>query len=302
MIDSAFYGLDPAELASPARYVSYPLATLKALSPLHWALMELHDASDLPILQTCYAAFAALSPDRLDFRHKSDMSGNKDLLIEKQTPGLLAVFEGKMFWQYRHVFGTLQPWLNAAAFDQRLTSKKLHRIAQDLGVAKAKRTQHANAVRFDRDFVRLAFREIARDTDERSLIFSLLPKNSGYGHTLFADVAKSYFLDSDGQVKVWAVSPLRLLLALAWFNNLPVDWLARFMIQISVSKTHLHRLYMPQPTDAEIMANPDFAQLAKNALLLSLAASWSDFAELAHVLRSFKVMAHKRPEYLTLLT
>ena len=98
---------------------------------------------------------------------------------------------------------------------------------------------------------------------------------------------------------------------------------------------------MPQPTDDEIRANPDFSQLAKNALLLSLAASWDDFAELAplfdvqprdlpktakaqdtlraqndqlvarlygitdaelaHLLRSFKVMASKRPEYLTLL-
>ncbi|CAM3337605.1 hypothetical protein [Polaromonas hydrogenivorans] len=94
-------------------------------------------------------------------------------------------------------------------------------------------------------------------------------------------------------------------------------------------------------TDDEILASPELAQLAKNALLLSLAASWDDFAELAplfnvkprdvpqaakaqdtlraqndklvaslygitgaelaHLLRSFKVMAGKRPEYLTLL-
>lgn len=104
---------------------------------------------------------------------------------------------------------------------------------------------------------------------------------------------------------------------------------------------YLYRLPMPQPTDDEIRSNPDYAQLAKNALLLSLAASWDDFAELAplfevqpqdlpqtakaqdtlraqndkavarlygitdaelaHVLRSFKVMTSKRSEYLTLL-
>ncbi|CAM3337754.1 hypothetical protein [Polaromonas hydrogenivorans] len=46
-----------------------------------------------------------------------------------------------------------------------------------------------------------------------------------------------------------AVSPLRLLFALAWFNSVPVDWLARFMIQIHISKTYLYRLPMPQPTD-----------------------------------------------------
>ena len=114
------------------------------------------------------------------------------------------------------------------------------------------------------------------------------------------------------------------------------------MIQINVSQTYLYRLPMPQPSDEEILSNPYYAQLAKNALLLSLAASWDDFAEfaplfavhrndlpltakaqdglraqkrqagrqasyglsdteLAHLLRSFKVMAAKRPEYLALL-
>jgi hypothetical protein len=113
------------------------------------------------------------------------------------------------------------------------------------------------------------------------------------------------------------------------------------MIQIHVSLTYLYRLPMPQPTDAEILSSPDYAQLARNALLLTLAASWDDFAELAplfgitrpevpatakakdqlraqndkivaslygitdaefaHLLRSFKGMAAKRPEYLALL-
>ncbi|MFY7940335.1 MAG: hypothetical protein ACOVOX_05440, partial [Burkholderiaceae bacterium] len=136
-------------------------------------------------------------------------------------------------------------------------------------------------------------------------------------------------------------SPLRLLLALAWFNSVPVDWLGRQMIQINVSQTYLYRLPVPQPSDTEIRANADYALLAKNALLLTLAANWDDFAELAplfnvqrhdvpitakaqdtlraendkivanlygltadefaHLLRSFKGMANKRPEYLALL-
>jgi len=365
VINTAFYVLDPAELKQPTRRVAYPLATLKALSPDHWALMELRDGADLAILQKCYSAFARLSPDWLDFRRELHMTDDKDLFLEKDAPGLLPLFEGKMIWQYSHQHDTAQYWLDAAKFDQRLSSKELHRMAQDLKVPKSKVAQHADAVRYDRDFVRLAFREIASDTNERSLIFSLLPKNCGLGHTLFANTPKRYALGSDGNVNapaaapvrpaptdaekqaahanvcIKAVSPLRLLFALAWFNSVPTDWLARFMIQIHISKTYLYRLPMPQPTDDEIRANPDFKQLAKNALLLSLAANWDDFAELApllavtrqdlpqtakaqdqlraqndrivarlygitgaelaHLLRSFKVMASKRPEYLTLL-
>ena len=105
------------------------------------------------------------------------------------------------------------------------------------------------------------------------LTFGLLPKNVGVGNTINISIPKAYVRNAEGSVTVQAISPLRLLLAMAWFNSLPVDWLARFMVQIHISKTYLYRLPVPQPTDAEIHANPDYTQLAKNALLLSLAAS-----------------------------
>ena len=340
-IDTAFYVLDAADLKRPETHVAYPLPTVKALSPEHWALMELRDGSDLPILKKCYEAFPALSADWLNFRRELHMTDDKDLFIEKDAPGLLPLYEGKMIWQYSHRLDAPQYWLDDTAFDQRLQSKELHRMAQDLGVPKSEVAKHATAVRFDREYVRLACREVARDTDERTLIFGLLPTNCGLGHTLFANAAKTYLVDDAGRAGVRPISPLRLLFALGWFNSVPVDWLARFMIQIHVSLTYFYRLPVPQPTDAEIRANPDYAQIAKNALLLCLAASWDDFAELAplfavqpndvpltakamdvlraendkivarlygitdaefkHLLKSFKGMATKRPEYVALL-
>ncbi len=340
-IDTAFYLLDADDLQRPETHIPYPLTTIKALSPEQWALMELRDGADLPILQKCYSAFPALSPAWLDFRREMDMTNDKDLFIEHEAPGLLPLFEGKMIWQYSHLLEKPQYWLDPAAFDARLHSKELHRMAQDLGASRAEVLKHEAAVRYDRAFVRLAFRAIASDTNERTLIFSLLPINTGFGHSLFASATHHYQTSTGGAVVAQAVSPLRLLLALAWFNSLPADWLARQMVQINVSQTYLYRLPVPQPEDADIRANPDYAQLAKNALLLSLAASWDDFAELAllfdvqpgdvphtakardllradndrtvarlygldateftHLLRSFTGMAGKRPEYLALL-
>ncbi|MFZ2220511.1 MAG: hypothetical protein WAV85_17780, partial [Rhodoferax sp.] len=344
-IDTAFYVLDAGELNDPARHVPYPVETLKTLSPEHWALMELRNGADLVLLEKCYAAFAPLSEHWLDFRRELHMTGDKDLFIEKEAPGLLPLYEGKMIWQYSHVFDTAQYWLDGTAFDERLKSKELHRMAQDLGVPKVEVAKYANAVRYDREFVRLGFRTVARDTDERTLIFSLLPKNCGSGHSMFLNTPKYYVSGANGQVETNVVSALRLLFALAWFNSVPVDWIARQMIQINVSQTYLYRLPMPQPSDDEIRGNPVYTQLAKNALLLTLAApspkAWDDFcelaplfgiqkhdlphtakaqdmlraendkavahlygmtdAELAHLLRSFKVMANKRPEYMALL-
>lgn len=340
-IDTAFYVLDATEIINPSRHIPYSLATLKALSPQQWALMELRDGSDLPILQKCYSAYPALSPDWLDFRRELDMTNDKDLFIEQAAPKLLPLFEGKMIWQYSHMLDAPQYWLDTTAFDERLKSKELHRMAQNLNVPKTEVVKHEAAIRFDREFMRIGFRDIARDTDERTLIFCLLPKHCGVGNTINISIPKTYALDNAGGVTTQTVSPLRLLFALAWFNSVPVDWLARFMIQIHANKTYLYRLPMPQPSDDEIRSHPDYVQLAKNALLLSLAASWDSFAELAplfdvqpqdlpqtakaqdmlraqndklvaklygitdaelaHLLQSFKVMGNKRPEYLTLL-
>lgn len=354
-IDTAFYVLDAAELDDPARHVPYPLATVRALSPQQWALMELRHAQDVPILRQCYAAFAPLSANWLDFRRELDMTNDKDLFLqERPASGALPLFQGRMIWQYNHVFASPEYWLDVAAFDNRTRSKELYRMAQDLGLTKAEllkqsgkppEFQPEQAVRFDREFVRLGFRDIARDTDERTLIFALLPKNIGAGNKVPVSIPKRYRKNEQAAIEVEIVSPLRLLFALAWFNSLPMDWLARFMIQISVNQTYLYRLPMPQPSDADILQNPDYAALAKNALLLTLAAGWDDFAadlaapmqalgvgkkhvpttpkaqdklradidhrvarlyglqpaDLAHMVGSFKVMASKRPEYLTLL-
>jgi hypothetical protein len=333
--------LDPAELRDLTRHIAYPLSTLKNLSPQHWALMELRDGADLPILQKCYAAFPALSPDWLDFRNELHMTADKDLFKEEAAAGRLPLYQGKTIWQYSNTYSEPEYWLDKTEFDARIKSKELYRMAQDLGVNKEEVSKHEAAIRYDREFVRLGVREIASDTNERTLIFALCPKDVGVGHKVNISIPKTYCLDEAGQVQAQIVSPLRLLFALACFNSLTVDWLARFMIQISVSKTYLYRLPMPQPTDEEIRSNPVYAQLAKHALLLSLAADWDSFAELAplfdvqqkdlpktdkardklraendklvaalygitpaefaHLLQSFKVLANKRPEYLALL-
>ena len=83
-----------------ASQVTYSMETLQTLSPGYWALMELRNGSDLPILQRCYGAFSALSPAWLDFRRELHMTDDKDLFIGKDAPGLLPLFKGKMIWQY----------------------------------------------------------------------------------------------------------------------------------------------------------------------------------------------------------
>ena len=194
-IDTAFYLGRTAELADKARTIRYPLATLKALSPQQWSLLELRTAQDIAILQRCYDAFEPLHEGWLNFRRELDMTDDKDLFLEAPAAGALPLYEGKMIWQYTAAFDAPQYWVNQAALDERMGSKELHRMAHDLGVPKSKLTAaHAAAVRHDHTFFKLAFRRVARDTDERTLIFSLLPLGCTSGHSLFVSVPKTYVL------------------------------------------------------------------------------------------------------------
>jgi hypothetical protein len=158
---------------------------------------------------------------------------------------------------------------------------------------------------------------------------------------LFAAEPKSYSKNEDNAVIVKTISSTRQLFAMALFNSLVLDYIARFVVQIHVSKTYLMRLPVPQPTDAEIAASPVYKGLVRSALLLTLAGDWDAFAELAtehgitkadlpktdkqqdllrvgmdkavaklygitdaelaHMLTSFKVLARKRPDYVAAL-
>ena len=103
VIDTAFYVLDPTELNNPARHVPYPLE--HAQNPFARAMGADGTARRQLICRFCKSAtapFPRSSPEWLDFRRELHMTDDKDLFIEKDAPGLLPLFEGKMIWQYSH--------------------------------------------------------------------------------------------------------------------------------------------------------------------------------------------------------
>jgi hypothetical protein len=340
-IDTAFRVLDPMELDSPQRIIPYSLNTLERLSPEHCSIMEVECRPDLDVLAKCYAAFQPLKETWLDFRRELDMTNDKHLFIEQPSPTRLPLYEGKMIWQYDHQYDNARYWVDTNALHEVLSSKELSRMAADLKVNRNEAEKHLGAIRYEYGFIRLGFRAIANNTNERTLILSLLPKNCVVGNSIYVSIPKHYCLQADHTVGIEAISVLRLLFVLAWFNSLPADWLLRFMVEKNVNKTFVYRLPIPQPTDAEIIANPDYKQLVTNAALLTLAADWEDFADIAqllniqkkevpaidkacdklraendqivarlygitdaefmNLLKSFRVMADNRPEYITLL-
>ena len=212
-----------------------------------------------------------------------------------------------MIHQFDAKFGAPQYFLDKKAFDERLRSKETYRMKQDLGldskefdkllesIKTSEQSKDAlldSIIAYDRQFFRLGFREVARDTDERTLIASLLPKDCGFGHTMWGTISKKYILEK-GVIKTNQVSSLKILFALGILNSIVLDFIIRAMVQIHVSKTYLERIPLPQPSDEEILANPLYKELALNALKLQLYNDKSeDFKELAD---EFKISKNQIP-------
>ncbi|EHO9815575.1 class I SAM-dependent DNA methyltransferase, partial [Campylobacter jejuni] len=191
-IKMMFYKTDINSLKNKDEILTLNLKDIKKLSPTHLALMELKDKQALEILRKSYNAFQNLSFDYIDFRRELDMTNDKDLFIEEFREGLLPLYEGKMIHQFDANFSQTTYFLEKAKFDERLKSKELYRAKKATG-----KELNPKLIKYDREFFRLGYRKISRDTDERTLIASLLPKNCGGADSTYSNIPKQYVLKDD---------------------------------------------------------------------------------------------------------
>ena len=263
-IKTMFYKTNTNSLENKDEILYLSLKDVKKLSPTHLALMEVKDKQALKILKKCYQTFQNLSFDYIDFRRELDMTNDKDLFIEEFKEGLLPLYEGKMIYQFNANFSQATYFLDRAKLDERLKSKELLRAKKATN-----KKLNPKFIKYDREFFRLGYRKIARDTDERTLIASLLPKNCGGADSTYSSIPKQYIL-KDNKICIDIVPMKRVLFILALFNSLVVDFIIRNMVQINVNKTYLERIPLPQPSDEELKNNENYKSLARNALLLQL--------------------------------
>ncbi|MDR2141991.1 MAG: hypothetical protein LBR11_09430 [Deltaproteobacteria bacterium] len=297
---------DPADLATNEGCFPYSLAEIKATSPKHLAYLETSGGElGLKILLKLYKKFPPLEPTWLDFRNELHATKDKKLFHESNNPGFIPLYKGEMIGQYQAFKAPPKYWLDPAEFDNYLLSSRLKTLKNDLkaqyawdeGFAKAfpegfqwprilaflEASSDQDLARFlvpERSLWRLAFRAIARDTDERTLIAALVPQNRGAQNSLWISIPGRYALDlSQRKIVYQRVSLARLLFAQALFNSLVVDWILRASMAMNVNKTYFQRLPLPQPDDERLLADPTYLDLVKDSAFLSLCQGrelWAD--------------------------
>ncbi|MDR1520416.1 MAG: N-6 DNA methylase, partial [Planctomycetota bacterium] len=237
---------DPAVLAGDAGVFDYGLDDLKSISPDHWAYMEAAGGrKDLDLLKRMYDLFRPLDPAWLDFRNELHATNDKGIFREKRAKGDLPLYKGAGIWQYHAAYAKPEYWLDPREFDAHLRDSEINRLIADVRpTIKTANPNQANAqtvldalglktredlgrfIRPDRNYIRLGFRMISSNTNERTLVASLLPRHVGAQNSLYLSIPKKYVLSRDFKsIECHETSLAKLLFAQAMLNALPVDWL-----------------------------------------------------------------------------
>ena len=297
-IKTRFMQHNPKILNTKDNIINYDLEVIKKLSLTHLAFLELQDNKDLTIIEKMYSKFTRYDTKYLDFNTRElNLTEDKHLFQETKSKNSINLFEGKMFWQFNSKFDKANYFLNYEEFKAYKLSKEISRfidniydycdnkldtkektILNQLGLSN--REEITQYIKFDSEYLRIGFRLVASNTNERTLIMSMIPKDIGAGNSVIISYPKKYILKDD-KVIIDKFSSLKLLFLNAIFNSFVVDYILRFLVDINVNKTYFLRLPIPQPNDKELEENKEYQKLIINSLKLTLYYNFDDFKELA---------------------
>ncbi len=266
-------------LRDPERHIVITPDLVRRTSPDSLSIVEFKDAVDIAIVERILRQppLGDAIADRwtLELCREFHMTDDSRLFRPKQVAGTLPLYEGKMIHQYDAHFADPRYWVHEV---EAADSLQRTRVRRNLSVAHETGSPldiDDLSATLDYERYRLAFREVARGTDERSMICAVLPPNVVAGHTLvlvrpFRDVVVGNKL-----VERPTLSLAEMLFLLGVFNSFVVDWFLRQRISAHVSMFYVYQLPVPRLTTGDTR----FDAIVKRAAQLT--CTTPEFDELA---------------------
>ncbi|PAP76375.1 ATP-binding protein [Rubrivirga marina] len=224
-------------LTSPSEHVHMTVDLVRRLSPQSHAVLEFRNETDRQIADTLalHARLGDVVPEAwsVSFHRELHKTGDSDLFHSTPAPGRLPLVEGKTIHQYDPSYSSPQYWVEEAEGRERLTKR---------GTVDKKQA-------YDYQTFRLTFRDVARSTDERTTIATLLPPGRFCDHT----ASLIWTRDVDGKP---LVSDAEQLYLLAVFNSVVFDWLIRLKVGMHLSLFLVESQPVPRLTEADPAFRP----------------------------------------------
>ncbi len=278
--DARFYLHDPKDYSSTP--IRYAVEMIHRFSPHNGSFMEFRSPIDYELATKIRSNHRLLEELGYTFRRELHMTGDshffRKLGDKKAGKGQLRLYEGKMIHQFDAQFGPATFVVEEAEVREELLRKEIFRLAQFIRDEKLEKldgkdlpesrdeldamlreTFKKRGFKLQYEFERFAYREVARSTDERTIIGTIIPKGAVMAHTLMYLAPYEYGLDGKKRLeqKELAEDEAHSLVALA--NSLILNFYIRSKVSAHVSAFQFLELPAPKFTAAQKKKLADFA-------------------------------------------
>jgi hypothetical protein len=223
---AAFMRHDASDLASFPNEDDLHLHVdlIKKLSPGSFSIMEFKSPLDIQIASKMLG-FPMVGDDisgkwKIELHREFNMTDDAYLFEDRPAKTRLPLYEGKMMWHFDHKLSTAKYWID----------EKSGRTALNLTAKEGAGYQKC----------RFAYRSIASNTNERTLISTVIPP-CFTGNSL--NVAENL----DNKLN---------LLCTSLFNSFCVDWFIRMKVTTNINMFYIYQLPVPRLTEKDAAFRP----------------------------------------------
>lgn len=225
---AAFMRHDVKELNRFPQEGSINISTelVRKLSPDSFSIMEFKNQQDIDVTKKMlvYPLLGEDIPDKWNFKLTREFDMTNDSYLFKQRPGngRLPLYEGKMIWQFYHCLAEPRYWVKEDEGRKALVNKT-DNSKDKMGYQK----------------YRIAYRSIASNTNERTLISTVIPR--GFcGNSLI--VSES-------------LNNRESLFLVSVFNSFLLDWFLRSKVTTNINMFFIYQLPIPRLTEKDNIFN-----------------------------------------------
>ncbi len=225
---------------NPYKGIELNIDQIKKLSPIQESVIEFKNNKEFSLINKMFSQFSTLSKEYIDFGGGLHLTKYKALYEEYNNENFIFLYSGANIHQFNSRF-----FEDKAAKE---SSKFFWIDKEDLKKILAEDDRHQTE--------RVFYRAIARNTDIRTMISTLSPKNCYCVNSMYINYEKI------------PISLYKKLFIISIFNSLAFDFLLRRFVNSNVLKSCLYQCPMPQLEEKEILSNSLYLNLAKNTSLL----------------------------------
>jgi hypothetical protein len=230
---AAFMRQDVTDVSLFPEQLSLPISVelIRRLSPDSLSILEFKSKTDIRIAEKMLrypllGEFDASVAWNLELHREFNMTDDAHLFHESEVKGGIALYEGKMIWQFDHRYSEPRYWVIEAE-----GRKALLGDVSDEGQE------------LEYETYRIAYRSVGENTNERNFISTVLPRRHFCGNSL--NLSKGFDL----------APPVQLFIC-ALFNSFVLDYAMRMKISRNLNMFYVFQLPIPRLTNADAAFSP----------------------------------------------